>query len=279
MKKLFDTKVVVLVKLMLRLTPLQLFFSLFLKASFILLQISAIWIMVSWIGGKVLPRVQEVVGLDSSSYIYLAIAACALILASACSFGAKLVSLHCVKKAEIYVSQLAGKSAGLLASDFRNLSKFLMSIIDAFMPLTFIVSVVIAWIVVVPAALLPLTVVAIFIVFCFKKAVGFSAKTFRRGKREAATQEYIGSVEHQQFYRILMVPHYISLATYSLIAVGMVIVLIAIKRFTIEHLELGLLPIASALALLQFKSFAVLLVRYGAYYSNTTKVVEFLRNT
>jgi len=279
MKKLLNTKVAVLVRLMLKLTPIQLFIALLLKACFISLQVAAIWLMISWVGGKPLPLVQTLVAHDPSSYIYLAISACALILASVFSFGARWVTLRCVKRAETYVFHRAGKKGGLLASDFRNLSKFLMSIIDAFMPMAFIVSVVIAWIIVVPAALLPLAAVAFFIVFSFKKAVVFSERTFRPGKRVAAPQEYIGSVEHQKFYRILMVPQYISLVTYILIAVGMVIVLASVKQLETESFELGFLPVASALALLQFKSFAVLLVRYGAYYGNAAKVVALLRDT
>ncbi len=278
-RKLLHTKLAVLAMLVVRLVPIRLFVALLLKGGFIAMQILAIWLVTSWIGGHPLPLARGVVTQEATSYSYLIIGAAALIVAAMLAFLSKILILRSVRCIEAHIYGRLPQKSGLESSDFRNLSKLLVSTMDAFMPAVFIISIAAIWVFIAPLVLIPVVGVGILVMILFRKAVGFSARAFQNNSRRIAVlDDYIGSLEHKKFYRTLMVPQYITLVSYVLIALGIVAILISVRELKSSTTDLGLLPIASALALLQFRSFVVFLVRYGAYYRSVEKVVSVLNN-
>lgn len=277
MTKFLNISIIYLLRLMLRLASVSVAGAVVFKGIFLLLQISAIWMMISWISGAMLPVAKELVRLNDSSYVYLAIAWGMLISASASAFFSRWLALRSIKKLEQYVCEKT-EGKGLMVSDYRNLTKIMLGLIDAFVPLIFIVGVLGAWLIVIPELMLPFVVLVILVGLFFRKGIHFSAARFKGTGRRIDPEKYIGSNEHQNFYQILMVSQYISLATYTLIATGIVVALILIQSFSENLQTLGLLPVATAIALLQFKSFVSLLVRLGAYSGNASRVAQLIKS-
>ncbi len=275
MKKLLKNSTFYLFRLMFRLAHTGVIGAIIFKGVFILLQVIAVWMMISWISGSMLPAVKDIVQLDDSSYVYLAIAWLVMVSSSVSAFFSRWLALRSIRRLEIHIFELT-QGSGLVVSDYRNLSKVMLAITDAFVPIIFICGVSLVWLVKIPELMLPFMVLVILLALFFRKVVRFSAFTFKNKGRRVKPEEYIGSNEHQNFYQILMVSQYISLAIYTLIATGIVATLVLIHSFSNNLLNLGLLPVATALALLQFKSFVSLLVRLGAYASNASRVARLV---
>jgi hypothetical protein len=274
MKKLLNNSTFYFFRLMFRLAPVGVVGSVILKGVFILLQISAIWIMISWISGVMLPGVKGIVQLEVSSYIYPIISGCLLVLASLTAFCSKWLALKSIKRLEQHVAELT-RGKDLLVSDYRNLSKLLLALIDSLVPFVFIFSVLFAWAVVVHE-LIPLFFISLVAVaLLFRIGIRYSRGVFKTTVKKVNIDDYFGSDEHKKFHQILMVPHYISLTIFILISIAMVIVAISL-RSSDNLISFGFLPVATALAILQFKSFVGLLVRIGVYSENAIRITRFI---
>lgn len=276
MIRFFDNTAVYLLWLLLRQAHISIFFAVAFKGLFILFQVSAIWIMISWVSGAMLPLVKGLLHLNDSSYVYLSIGWALLVFSSVAAFFSRWLALNGIKKLERYVSEKI-KGKGLVVSDYRNLTKMMLGLIDAFVPAIFIGVVLAAWLIQMPELLLPFIVLVILVGLFFRKGVRFSASKFKRAGGRIDPKRYIGSDDHQHFYQILMVSQYISLAIYTLIATSIVAALIFIQTFSESLLSLGILPIATAVAILQLKSFVGLLVRLGAYASNASRIAQLVK--
>lgn len=276
MIRFFDSSVVYLLRLLLSQAPTGVFSAIVFKGLFILFQVSAIWIMIAWVSGTMPLAVKELVQFNDSSYIYLGIAWAMLIAASIAAFFSRWLALRSITKLERYIGEKT-KGKGLILSDYRSLTKIMLGLTDAFVPLIFIGAVLVAWLIVMPELILPFVILGIAVGLFFRKGVRFSASRFKTTGRRIKPEEYIGSDEHKKFHQILMVSQYITLAVYTLIATSLVVALILIQSFAENLHSLGLLPVATAVALLQFKSFVSLLVRLGAYASSMSKLAQLVK--
>jgi hypothetical protein len=276
MKSLLNSSLLYLIKQILWQAPVDVISAVGFKGLFLLFQISSIWIMISWVSGNMLPAVKGIIQLNDSSYVYLAVGWLLLIAASASSLLSRWLALRGVGKLEQYVGDRAGGSV-ILVSDYRNLTKVMLGVIDAIVPFVFITCVLVAWIIVQPGLIFPIVMLVILVGFLFRKGIVFSAEKFENKGEKVKPEEYLGSTQHKSFKQILMVSQYISLVVYALIATGIVGVLVIIDSLGSLH-TIGLLPVATAIALLQFKSFISLLVRLGAYVDSVLKVSEVLKN-
>ncbi|MDI3323039.1 hypothetical protein QKW35_01505 [Pontibacterium granulatum] len=276
MKKFLHSNVAYLVMLMVMQAPFRVLAAVLCKAAFIILQVSAIWIMIIWVRGSMLPLAQQIVGAEPGSLLYPILSGGLLIGAACSSCLARSLGLGGVKKVEqLVMAETSGKQ--LHVGDYRNLAKLLLAVIDSFVPLAFIMLVILVWIYTVPALMLPLAGVLLIILFFFRQGARFSARYFKLSSERLDPESYVGSEEQQRFYRTLMLPQYITVGSYIFIAAALVAVVVSIKTLSAGDVELGLLPIASALAVVQFRSFVGLLVRFGAYSRNVSKIVALIR--
>ena len=266
-----------LVVIMVKLAPLRMLVTISLKGMFLVCQVSAVWIMISWVAGSVLPAAESVLGASTESWLYPVLAGTLLIFAAVCSCAGRAVSLTGIKKVEYFILNNT-KSDQLLVGDFRNLTKLLLAVTDSLVPMCFILAVILAWVIVIPTLALPLAGLGLGILIFFRRSTKFSASQFKPGTRTASLKEYVGSDEHEKFYKILMLPQYIAVVSYTFMAVALVIVVISIRSLASSNIELGLLPIASAVAILQFRAFIGLLVKFGAYTRNAAKIASLINS-
>ena len=276
MKKFLNNSLLSLLKHIILKAPLYVITAVGFKGLFLLFQVSSIWIMVSWVNGTMLPVLKDIIQFNDSSYVYLAIGWFLLISASISSLLSRWLALRGVGKLEQYVGGRVEGSA-ILVADYRNLTKVMLGVIDAIVPFVFITGVLIAWLIIQPGLVFPIITLVILVGFLFRKGVGFSAARFKNRGERVKPEEYLGSSQHKNFYQILMVSQYISLTVYALIATGIVGVLVIIESLGSLH-TIGLLPVATAIALLQFKSFVGLLVRLGAYIGSVSKVAKLIKS-
>ena len=101
----------------------------------------------------------------------------------------------------------------------------------------------------------------------------FSAKRYRPVVTRSKLESYVGSEEHFGFYKILLLPNYITLALMTIVAVSIVLSLIATKLYFASHgSQVGYMAILTGVAFLQIKSFASIILRAGAYNKSLTAV-------
>jgi|GEM_PF-5014847 len=276
MKRFLDNSLLSLLKHLLSKAPFYVISAVGFKGLFLLFQISSIWIMVSWVNGTMLPVLKGVIQLDDSSYVYLAVGWLLLISSSVSSLFSRWLALRAVRILEQHIGDRV-ESGALLVADYRNITKVMIGVIDAVVPFVFITGVLVAWLLLQPGLFFPIIVLVVFVAFLFRKGVSFSAAKFKNKGTRVKPEDYLGSGQHKHFYQILMVSQYISLTMYSLIATGIVGVLVIIESLGRLH-TIGLLPVATAIALLQFKSFIGLLVRLGAYIGSVSKAATLIKN-
>jgi len=278
LKSFLNNRVIYLFYLLVSLAGFRVALSLITKATFIGFQVLALWLTISWLSGTVLPSVKELLEFDDASIVYPVISGVLLFLASLASFVSRLIALQSINKLEDYIFGAINRE-DVLVSDYRNITKLLLALMDALIPLTLIIVVLIAWLVKLPELMPLLTLLVVLISLLLRVGARFSRTRFKYPVKRAKNIEYIGSDEHQKFYRILMLPQYLSLATYGLISVAMVGIVISTQYMSVGgNVGLGLLPIATALALLQFKSFVGLLVRLGVYSGSAYRVANLIRS-
>lgn len=279
MKSILKGNVFFLVRLLLKLNPVSIFFVLGLKASFILFQVSSIWVLVSWIGGSVVQVIQDFVGSPSSSYVYPAMSAFFLVFAAISAALSRYVGLKCVSKVELCVNSVA-KEGDVTVADYKNLTKLLLSMMDALIPSLFILVVVIIWGFIYPMIIPLICVLLVFLLQFFRRGVGVSAKKLKPLLSKVKAVDYVHSEQRLRFYSILMLPQYVIIAIYTLIAFFVLFLSVAVRSYLDGgsiH-DLGLLLIVSALALMQLKSFVTVLVRSGAYNSSAVKIASLLKS-
>lgn len=280
MKSLLKGNIFFMVRLLIKKNPFAVPSVILLKMMFILFQVSSIWLLISWIGGNVIPIAKNFLGVGSSSFIYPVISSCLFILSAVALAFSRYVGLQCIGNLELFVSSIAGGDK-VTISDYKSLTKLLLAIIDALTPLFFMLCVIIAW-----AIIYPLLIPFIFFLFVMmlllvRKGVGFSAKKLKSTLPKVGANEYIGSGQYVLFRSILMLPQYIIVVVYSAIAIFLIIFSVFIKNYFEEGSVHGLsfLLVVTALAFLQMKSFVTVLVKLGAYNSSAAKIAKLLKSS
>jgi uncharacterized membrane protein YqjE len=116
--------------------------------------------------------------------------------------------------------------------------------------------------------------------YFFRKTVKVSAKTMKIFPSSIAVNDYLGSESDAHFQKILMHSQYVIVAVYSLMAICVSLLAIIIKNNLL--ISIGeyatLLIIATAISILQLKSFVSALVKMGAYNATISKIVTVLRS-
>jgi hypothetical protein len=274
LKTLYKGNLSYLYFLLLRLAPLRLIWVFLFKVLFILFQVSAISLIVSWYRGHIPDLLVTWIAVPTESNVYPGVSASLLVFASFCSLLARKLSLSSILKVEKYIEERIGET--LKPSTYKSIVKVLLSMIDLLVPLVFIAAVSIVWLVLYPVSLVPVLFFVFIFVLVMKRTALISIGVMKKdGGRSDA--EYISSGEHDKFFRILMLPQYLNFAIYLLMAALIFVLAVFIKNYFVYSHQLMILSIVTALAVLRLKSFLGIIVRIGAYYRSIADTVKLLK--
>ncbi|MCM1566297.1 MAG: hypothetical protein NC238_10185 [Dehalobacter sp.] len=274
MRNLYKSKLMPVLIYFFRAAPLLFLASLGCRLFFILLQMASIWIVFSWVSGSVNAYFLEIVGQPADSYIYPGVGAAGLIGSTCFSLLSKMLALESTYKFEAkIVERNSSLHFPLTKGDLRNIVKLMISVLDIIIPLMLIVIVACLWTVITPYTLLIVGLVLFIGAWASKQGVKFSANSFKNITATGRLNEYIGGHEHRRFYKILLLPNYVSLVIISMVSVSVALSLVATKIYFTSHgMNIGHMAIITGVAFLQMKSFAGIIVRAGAYNKSLSVV-------
>lgn len=241
---------------------------------FIGMQVISIWFIFGWVGGSVNQQVLDLVGLPVSSYIYPCIGAAGFICSTVFSLFSKICALKATFKFERAVAEKSMVLKAILTKgDLKNIVKLMISVLDVVVPLGLIFAVSVLWAFITPYTLILAFFILLSGVWFLRKGVGFSAKRYKPVPTRIKLDSYVGSEEHLGFYKILLLPNYITLVLITIVAVSIVLSLIATKLYFASHgSQVGYMAILTGVAFLQIKSFASIILRAGAYNKSLAAV-------
>ncbi|WP_085920298.1 hypothetical protein [Halomonas sp. CSM-2] len=267
MPNLYKSKLTTVLVRFVKTAPLLVFASIGFRLLFILLQVASIWFVFGWIGGSVNPFIMKLVGMPVGSYVYPCIGALGFIGSTFFLLIGKICSLKATFKFENYiVKNNINMKSSVTKGDLKNLVKLMISVIDVMVPISLIVAVSALWVFITPYMLILIFLMLCLGIWLIRKGVGFSAKRYKTTPTRKNIDSYVGSDEHIGFYKMLLLPNYIMLASMSIIAVAIVSSLIATKIYFSSYGEqIGYMAILTGVAFLQMRSFSTIIVRAGAY--------------
>lgn len=247
---------------------------LFFRVAYSLLQVAAIWIVIHWVNGSLPGVLIEAISLGQGSMMFPIACSFFLILSAGASLLSKALAIGAVKNFEKKVCNDAVK---ISFGDYRNVAKLLLSVVDAIIPVLLVIVVVILWSLEYSWLLAVAFLFFLAGVWLLKKGVSY-ASPFYAIKPNKDKGSYLYSSERIRFYKILMVPQYISMVASIGISLALVASAIASKLYV--DLSSGfhsLLIIATIVSCLQVRSFVGLMVKMGAYNKSATYVNELLK--
>lgn len=245
---------------------------------FIAMQVLSIWFIFGWIGGGVNEHALDAIGLPAASYVYPCIGAAGFISSTLFSLLSKISALKATFRFEkVVIEQSFANGFVLTKGDLKNIVKLMISILDIAVPLGMIFAVSILWLFITPYTLVLLVFFIFAGIWFLKKGVGFSAKRYRVSSPRNNIDSYFGSEEHLGFYKILLLPNYITLVLVAIVAVSIVLGIIAAKLYFSSHgSQVGYMAILTGVAFLQIRSFGNVVLRAGAYNKSLAAVHEVL---
>lgn len=274
MDSIYKSKLAQVFFSLLRTAPLFVMASMAFRLIFIVMQVASIWFIFSWVGGNVNPNILELIGAPLSSYIYPCLGAAGFVCATVFSLISKICALKGVFKFE---TRIARKSLAvnekLTKGDLKNMAKLIISFLEVVVPLGLIFFVSLLWVLITPYSIILVFLIVVSGVWMLKKGAIFSASRYKNLASRNQLEAYVDSEEQRGFYKILLLPNYVSLALITVIAVSMLLSLVATKLyFDSMGGHVGYMSILTAVAFLQMKSFASIVLRAGAYNKSLTAV-------
>lgn len=249
-----------------------------LKVSFLVVQLGSIWLIFYWVTGNVPSALVEKTGVPVESYFYAFLGAGLLFLSSLLGLASRFVALKATLRLEkVILAEVRAKEFPLLPGDLKNIVKVMLSLIDITVPVLLIIAVIVCWSLVLPYSLLAVLVLLVIGFVAIRSGVGYSAGKYRRTGKRVSIAEYLSSNEHISFYRVLLLPNYISMVIFGVISISIVLsVYIARQYFDGGSWYTDLLMIATAITFLQMRSFAGIIQRVGAYSDSLAKIDKIL---
>jgi len=245
------------------------FISLFFRATSSVLQMGAMWLVIYWVNGNLPIVLVEIINLDQESLIFPVVGSLFLILSAVLSLLSKLFGITAVKKFE---KKISNDDIKINSSDYRNVAKLLLSVIDVIVPAVLLTTVVILWSLEYAWLIILAVLLGFLGIWILKKGVSY-VSPFYVIKPHNNKSGYLHSAERIRFYKILMVPQYISMAVFLAISIILVAVAIASKSYVdISSGFHSLLVIMTIVSLLQLRSFVGLMVKMGAYKGNVANM-------
>lgn len=278
MLSLYKSKLVPVLISFVRSAPILVITSMGFRFLFIAMQVLSIWFIFGWVGGKVNGHVLDIIGLPAVSYVYLCIGAAGFISATLFSLLSKISILKATFKFErVVVEQSLVNGVIVTKGDLKSIVKLIISIMDVAVPLGMILLVSALWLFITPYSLLLFVFFILVGTWFLKKGVGFSAKRYRVVSARNKINSYFGSEEHLAFYRILLLPNYITLISVVIVAVSIVVSIVAAKLYFASHGgQVGYMAILTGVAFLQVRSFGNVVLRAGAYNKSLAAIYDVL---
>jgi len=278
MLSVFKSKLAFVLLFLLKSAPVLSVSSMGFRFLFLGTQVVSIWFIFSWVGGSVNQYVMMLVGLPETSYVYPGIGAAGFIGSTIFSLLSKVCALKATYKFEkelVKKNEIANEK--LTKGDLKNIVKLMVSSLDSVVPLTLITCVSVLWVAITPYVLILIFLVFLAGLWFVKKGVGISAKRYKSVTTRSKLDSYIGSEEHSNFYKILLLPSYLTLALISVIAISVTTSLIATKVYFASHASpIGHMAILTGVAFLQIRSFISIILRAGAYNKSLTAIYRVL---
>lgn len=274
MRSLYKSKLAPVLVSFVRSAPILVLASMGFRFLFIAMQVVSIWFIFGWVGGHVNQHVVDLVGVPAESYVYPCIGSLGFICSTVFSFFSKICALKATFKFErLVVEKNVALKVVMTKGDLKNIVKLMISVLDVVVPLGLIIAVSVLWAFITPYTLILVFFILFSGVWFLKKGVGFSAKHYKPVSTRNKLDSYVGSEEHLGFYKILLLPHYITMVLIAIIAVSIVLSLIATKMYFASHgSQVGHMAILTGVAFLQIKSFASIILRAGAYNKSLAAV-------
>lgn len=278
MLNLYKSKLAPVLVSFVKSAPILILSSMGFRFLFIVLQVASIWFIFGWVGGHVNQHILNLVELSVDSYIYPCIGALGFIGSTIFSLFSKICALKATFRFErSIVEQNVNLNVVMTTGDLKNIVKLMISILDVMVPLGLIVAVSAIWVFITPYMLILILFMLFLGVWSLKKGVGFSAKRYRPISTRNKLDSYVGSEEHLSFYKILILPNYITLVLMTIIAVAIVASLVATKLYFASHGgQVGYMAILTGVAFLQMRSFSSIILRAGAYNKSLLAVYNVL---
>ncbi len=247
--------------------------SLFFRFTFSILQVVAIWVLIYWVNGNVPQSLLEATNIEQDSLVFPVACSLFLMLSAGASFLSKILAIRAVKKFE---ENLCNDAAKVNFGDYWSVAKLLLSVVDAIIPVLFVIVVVILWSLEYPWMMAVALLLVFLGVWLLKKGVTY-ASPFYAINPNKNKGNYLCSAERTRFYKILMVPQYISMVA----SMGVLLLLVASVMVSKLYIPVGdayhsLLIIVTIMSLIQLKSFVGLVVKMGAYNKNVKNLVKSL---
>jgi len=256
-------------------SPLSIFLSLFARICFISFQAIAILILIGWLTGEVNFRIAGIFGFRQEGISYPILSGSMMLMASIFGIISRKMAIYTIRKIEIYAVNLDSTSQ-LTISDLRSFAKIMLALIDTLIPILLLLLTSIAWLWYFPWLTPFLILVAVGLFFLYRAIAKYSEKQIRAPSEKFSNIEYLTSAQRHRFYKILILPHYITLITYFLLASFVVIFSIVLVGINDEsaRAEIQILSIVTAIATFQLKSLVTVVVRIGAYGESSRKVAK-----
>lgn len=277
--KLFKGRLVRLFFLLMKISPISVAASLFFKGLFLLAQILSITTIFSWSMGHVRPALVGLTGYPPDSVIYPCLAACCFVASSIFLLISKKVALSATMSLEklILSHYIPGKKTCLTPGDLNNIVKLMLSLLDSIVPIALIFCVSVAWGYIEPFTVVIVLLIVVFFIWLMRKGVSFSAGRYREVKSSSGIESYYGSERHVRFYKILILPQYISIASTTVVSLALVFSIISAKIYLENHSSLpAKLMLVTGVAFLQSRSFVGIVLRAGAYNKSLVAVTSVL---
>lgn len=278
MLSLYKSKLVPVLISFVRSAPILVITSMGFRFLFIAMQVLSIWFIFGWVGGNVNEYALDFIGLPAVSYAYPCIGAAGFIASTVFSLLSKICALKATLKFEqVVVQRSVALEVILTKGDLKNIVKLMISVLDIVVPLGIIIAVSVLWVAITPYTLILLVFIFFAGVWFLRKGVGFSAKRYKAVATRNKLDSYLGSEEHLGFYKVLLLPNYITLVLITVIAISIVLSIIATKIYFDQHgAKVGHMAILTGAALLQVKSFNGIILRAGAYNKSLAAIYSVL---
>lgn len=267
-----------LIVLLFRVAPALVVLSMGLKVAFLVVQLGSVWLIFYWVTGSIPDPLVDSIGFPVESSIYALLGAGCLFFSSLLGLASRYIALKATFSLErSLLSIREPEGLRLLPGDLKNIVKVILSLIDITVPMLLIVSVVVCWALVLPYSLAAVIVLLFVGCYAIRGGIRHSAVKYRQPKSRVTVAEYLKSQEHVSFYRILLLPSYISTVIFAVISISIVLsVIIARHFFDGGTWYTDLLIIATAITFLQMRSFAGIIQRVGAYKISLGKINKLL---
>lgn len=243
------------------------------RAGGIACQATSISLLVGWLANNVPEVLLITFGIQSDNLVIPLFAAGVFFLSSVSAILSKIITLRGVHNFEKYIF-LEKNLSKITIAEFGGLTKVLLAVVDSIMPLVFLVIVCFLWILKFPILLPVMIAFILSVIFLGRSAISFVVKSHRsnvdrlKSERSLAKEVvYSKAASDRALYKMIILPQYLSIFIYFVIAALLVTSIVMMKQFPVTEQDLlsRFLPIGTLIAALQLKSIISLITKVGIF--------------